>query len=119
REWKPMNLNLRSIKTFNSAATFALLLSLPSLAGAQAKKAAQLPADLTAFVTNAQELLAKGDAAALRELAEKPNTLSWVEQRTGRGQTNWKLAALALPKPSDGYLGVFYDFHTCESIGDH
>src|SRR5437868_2946985 len=85
REWKPMNLNLRSIKTLNTTAAFALLLSLPSLAGAQTKKAAQLPADLTAFVTNAQELLTNGDAAALRELAEKPDTLTWLEQRTGRG----------------------------------
>ncbi len=81
-------------------------------------KRAQLPSDLADFVSKSQELLMT-DSAAFRALAEKPEYFSWLDQRTFRGQTNWKLSAMPLPKREGRWLAVFSDFHTCESIGDH
>src|SRR5258708_24318955 len=69
------------------------------------------------FVTHARELRKAKDAAGIVALAAKPNFMKWIEQRSFRGPTEWKLASL--PASGGTSLAVFYDFHTCESIGDH
>jgi aminopeptidase N len=99
---------------------FFLLLLVPALSSARQQAQTELPADLSAFLAQAQTALKAGDNDTLRALAEAPDTLSWLGTRSRRARTSgWSLAALSLPTPNAEYLTVFYDFHTCESIGDH
>lgn len=94
------------------------------LVGARAQSSGSLRPDVGAFVTEAQEKLAAGDAAALRALAASPDALSWYTA-PAPGHSNapkWRLAAMRAPAASGAmpeYLAVFYAFHTCESVGDH
>src|SRR5262249_41521102 len=73
--------------------------------------------ELKGFVAHVRELLRAKDAAGLIAMAAKPENLNWIEQRSFRGQPDWKLASVSTANGSD--LAVFSDFHTCESIGDH
>jgi aminopeptidase N len=77
----------------------------------------QNSSDVASFATHVRELLTAKDAAGISALAVKAEYLKWLEQRSFRGQTNWKLDTL--PAPGGLNFAVFHDFHTCESIGDH
>lgn len=82
--------------------------------------AGQIPDDLAAFIAKAQTAIDKTDVEGFKALAEKPESLGWLGGPRGfRGGPSWKVYALQLPKPTEGHLAVFSDFHTCESIGDH
>ena len=74
--------------------------------------------DAQAFITQAQELLAAGNGASLKALGVGTETLAWYDEQKRRAK--WKLALLPIPGNAKADpLAVFYDFHTCESIGDH
>src|SRR5688500_17195 len=74
--------------------------------------------DAQALVTQAQELVAAGNAESLKALGVEPGVLGWYDEQKRRAK--WKLALLPMPgKASAEPLAVFYDFHTCESISDH
>jgi aminopeptidase N len=111
-------MNLNSRRTFAIPALIVLsLIGFRSASANAIHKSSKVPSDLTAFTSRVRDLLTAKDAAAISLLAAKPETFKWLEQRTFRGQTDWKLDTLSIQgSPS---LAVFHDFHTCESIGDH
>src|SRR5258708_6689380 len=103
--------------TVTAGTSVIACLAIHSLARAGLHPRAAGSSKVSELVTHARELLKAKDAAGVTALAAKPEYMKWVDPRTFRGPTDWKLASL--PESGGTSLAVFYDFHTCESIGDH
>src|SRR5579863_1996372 len=92
----------------------------PDVTGAAARS--RVPTDVAALVKQVQAALDGSDNRALQSSAQTPGTLNWLDLRSRPGRPRWKFASLALPvRPGEhaAYAGIFYDYHTCESINDH
>src|SRR5579872_2775692 len=100
----------------------SFILHPSSFTQASSRPDVPLPHEVVQVVQRVRRALEAGDRPALEALASAPAELKWLDLRERPGRPVWKFTVLALPTHSEEpttYLGLFYDYHTCESIGDH